>query len=200
MAFTLPPALNSWSVGPAVSSNVSGPAARMVWSTYRFEPKEWKGTTVRLFTTACGGKGQGFGDVSLTRHETNMELEGSFPVPVNIKAVAWELRHARVGPVEELARASQYPACREESLMGLVSAAAFSVEATATVFGSTLLSSDLPKGQFPWRNIEDWRGGHSFGNAMFHIPLGCPFAIRIEILDNWHPVYPTTLRVILDLT
>ena len=181
---------------------VAGPSALMLWSSFRFEAKEWKaGNVARMFTTPRGDLGQGH-PAALTTYDTNMLTGGRLPLSVDILGMSWELSRARPsGPLEELAQTVEdEPSRLEESLMGLVQVASIALESPQTVFAQALLSYDLPKGSFPWRGVEDWRGGLRFPPSKpFHIPSGCGFAIRVEILDTWRPIYPVILRVILDV-
>jgi len=180
---------------------VSGPAVHMLWSSFRFDAKEWKpGTVARLFLTSRGHAGQGH-PAPMTDYDTNILWGGKLPISVDVKAVSWELKRARPnGPLEELSQtAEEQPARPDESLMGLVAAASIALEATQTIFCQTLLSHDLPKGTFPWKGIEDWRGGVTYSNRFFNIPAGCSFAVRVDFLDTWRPIYPVTLRVMLEM-
>ena len=195
---------NTWTSNTysAPGQVVSGPAVHMLWSSFRFDAKQWNpGTVARLFLTAKGHVGQGH-PAPMTDYDTNILSGGKLPISVDVKGVSWELKRARPsGPLEELAQAAEeQPARPDESLMGLVAAASISLEATQTIFCQTLLAHDLPKGTFPWKGIEDWRGGMTYSNRFFNIPAGCGFAVRVDFLDTWRPIYPVTLRVMLEMT
>ena len=180
---------------------ISGPPAHVLWSTFLFDTKEWQqDTVVRMFTTGRGQAGQGH-TCTLSASDTNILTPGRLPIDVAIKSMAWELKRApSSGPLEELARAAEEgPSRCDESLMGLIAAAAISFESPQTHFCQTLLCHDVPKGQFPWRGIEDWRGGVAYGSKYFNIPAGCSFAVRVDFLDTWRPVYPVSMRVVLEV-
>ena len=180
---------------------ISGPPAHVLWSTFLFDTKEWQqDTVVRMFTTGRGQAGQGH-TCTLSASDTNILTPGRLPIDVAIKSMAWELKRApSSGPLEELARAAEEgPSRCDESLMGLIAAAAISFESPQTHFCQTLLSHDVPKGQFPWKGIEDWRGGVAYGSKYFNIPAGCSFAVRVDFLDTWRPVYPVSMRVVLEV-
>lgn len=180
---------------------ISGPPAHMLWSTFHFDAKEWQpGAVVRMFSSARGEPGQG-NSSPLSAADTNILSAGRLPLAVDIKSMAWELKRVRAsGPLEELARAGEEePSCLHESLMGLIAAATIAFESPQTIFCETLLSHDVPKGQYPWKGIEDWRGGLVYGSKYFHIPMGCSFAVRLAFLETWRPVYPVTMRVVLEV-
>lgn len=197
------PMSGPWTTNSYGSSGhvMAGPQGHMLWSTYRFDAREWKaGTVARLFSSPKGESGQGSTE-PLTGYDTNVLSSGRLPVAVQVKGLQWELRRARPsGPIEEIAMIAEEEPCNlEESLMGLLAAASISFESSQTIFGGILMNSDAPKGPLPWKGISDWRGGHSFTPHCFSIPAGCSFAIRVDILDTWKPVYPVSLRVLLEI-
>jgi hypothetical protein len=175
------------------------PLPAAMWSTYRFDPREYRGTVARLFASTIGEKGQGF-TTGLDKHGTSLHTTVN-PFPVTVKSVQWELRRAPArDQIEELAMvADEEPRCLEESLMGLLTASTFCFETPTSVYGLRPMSLDLPKGPTPWRGIADWRGGFEFGNLMFQIPAASQFCARVDIDGEWRPVHAVTLRITLEM-
>lgn len=175
------------------------PLPSAMWSTYRFDPREYRGTVARLFASSIGEKGQGF-TTGLDKHATSLHTTMN-PFPVTVKAVQWELRRAPArDQIEELAMVvEEEPRCLEESLVGLLTAATFCFEAAIGIFALRTMSLDLPKGPTPWRDITDWRGGFQFGSTLFQIPATSSFCARVDINGDWRPVHPVTLRITLEL-
>jgi len=170
-----------------------------MWSTYRFDPREYRGTVARLFASSIGEKGQGF-TTGLDKHATSLHTTPN-PFPVTVKAVQWELRCAPArDQIEELAMiADEQPRCLEESLVGLLTAATFCFETPTSLLGVRPMSLDLPKGPTLWKGVRDWRGGFEFGNQMFHVPAAATFCARVDINGDWRPVHAVTLRITLEL-
>lgn len=68
---------------------ISGPPAHVLWSTFRFDAKEWTpGCVVRMFATGRGQLGQGHPS-ALTDADTNILTPGRLPIAVDIRSMAW---------------------------------------------------------------------------------------------------------------
>lgn len=176
----------------------NAPMPACVWSTYRFDPREYRGTVARLFSSSVGQVGQGF-TTPLDKHATSLHTT-VVPFSVAVKTVHWELRRAPArDQIEELAVVvGEEPRCLEESLMGLLTASTFAFETSTSIFALRPMSLDLPKGPTPWRDITDWRGGFQFGSTLFHVPAAASFCARVDINGDWRPVHAVTLRITLE--